>query len=174
MYAISTLSLQLSGRSNKYTSCFQEYSHEMRIVNSDGAEPQMCGNGIRCLALYLVAHRGVAPNSEICFRTRAGKIVAVVNERLCACPTECWLSLSPNPFFFFAQSNICIGKYGSPSGISHCCADAAGAGSTSRARPGSAGVGQDILRVCRVDGKPTHGQSEDCIETDICAQFTLI
>ncbi len=25
----------------------------MRIINSDGSEPEMCGNGIRCFALYL-------------------------------------------------------------------------------------------------------------------------
>lgn len=25
----------------------------MRIYNSDGSEPEMCGNGIRCLAQFL-------------------------------------------------------------------------------------------------------------------------
>ena len=25
----------------------------MRIFNSDGSEPEMCGNGIRCLAQFL-------------------------------------------------------------------------------------------------------------------------
>jgi diaminopimelate epimerase len=28
--------------------------YQMRIYNSDGTEPQMCGNGIRCMARYLI------------------------------------------------------------------------------------------------------------------------
>ncbi|MFN9860938.1 MAG: diaminopimelate epimerase, partial [Pseudanabaena sp.] len=27
--------------------------HRMRIYNSDGSEPEMCGNGIRCLAKFM-------------------------------------------------------------------------------------------------------------------------
>jgi diaminopimelate epimerase len=30
----------------------------MHVINADGSEPEMCGNGLRCVALYLV-HRGV-------------------------------------------------------------------------------------------------------------------
>ena len=30
-----------------------EYDFTMRIFNSDGSEPEMCGNGIRCLAQFL-------------------------------------------------------------------------------------------------------------------------
>ena len=26
----------------------------MRIINSDGSEAEMCGNGVRCLAVYIV------------------------------------------------------------------------------------------------------------------------
>jgi len=29
------------------------YDFKMRIINSDGSEPEMCGNGIRCFAHYL-------------------------------------------------------------------------------------------------------------------------
>ena len=29
---------------------------KMRILNSDGSEPEMCGNGIRCLAQYVYSH----------------------------------------------------------------------------------------------------------------------
>ena len=28
-------------------------SYGMRIFNSDGSEPEMCGNGIRCLAKFV-------------------------------------------------------------------------------------------------------------------------
>ena len=30
-----------------------EYDFTMRIYNSDGSEPEMCGNGIRCFAQFL-------------------------------------------------------------------------------------------------------------------------
>ena len=31
----------------------EDYDFSMRIYNSDGSEPEMCGNGIRCLAAFL-------------------------------------------------------------------------------------------------------------------------
>lgn len=37
--------------------------YTMRIFNSDGSEPEMCGNGIRCLAKFL-ADLGAAPASQ--------------------------------------------------------------------------------------------------------------
>jgi diaminopimelate epimerase len=38
----------------------------MHVINADGSEPEMCGNGLRCVALYLV-QRGLvqAPTFEI-------------------------------------------------------------------------------------------------------------
>ena len=30
-----------------------DYDFTMRIYNNDGSEPEMCGNGIRCLAQFL-------------------------------------------------------------------------------------------------------------------------
>lgn len=35
----------------------------MRIFNSDGSEPEMCGNGIRCLAKFVADADGVASAS---------------------------------------------------------------------------------------------------------------
>lgn len=35
----------------------------MRIYNNDGGEPEMCGNGIRCLAKYI--HDLDNPNEKI-------------------------------------------------------------------------------------------------------------
>lgn len=29
------------------------HDYDMRIFNSDGSEPEMCGNGIRCLAKFV-------------------------------------------------------------------------------------------------------------------------
>jgi len=52
--------------------------YTMRIYNNDGSEPQMCGNGIRCMARFL--HEVVeskAPGSEQEYKiwTNAGQIV---------------------------------------------------------------------------------------------------
>lgn len=47
--------------------------YRMRVYNADGGEVEMCGNGIRCLAKYLVA-QGLADESEQAIETRAGII----------------------------------------------------------------------------------------------------
>lgn len=36
----------------------------MRVVNADGSEPEMCGNGLRCVAAY-AALRGMGPRFEV-------------------------------------------------------------------------------------------------------------
>ncbi|WP_414588945.1 diaminopimelate epimerase [Scytonema sp. PCC 10023] len=38
--------------------------YTMRIFNSDGSEPEMCGNGIRCLAAFLADLEGDAKKSD--------------------------------------------------------------------------------------------------------------
>lgn len=43
----------------------------MRIINSDGSEPEMCGNGIRCLARY-VYERGYVHKNPLQVETLAG------------------------------------------------------------------------------------------------------
>lgn len=43
----------------------------MRIYNSDGSEPEMCGNGIRCLARF-VAELDGAPARRYKVDTLAG------------------------------------------------------------------------------------------------------
>ncbi|MBT9316961.1 diaminopimelate epimerase [Leptothoe spongobia] len=58
----------------------QGTDYTMRIFNSDGSEPEMCGNGIRCMAKYLeyletkAGHGHVTPYSYT-INTLAGKIV---------------------------------------------------------------------------------------------------
>ncbi|MEO0406777.1 MAG: diaminopimelate epimerase [Cyanobacteria bacterium P01_A01_bin.135] len=48
--------------------------YAMRIFNSDGSEPEMCGNGIRCLAKFVADLDGVDTASEPHYRihTKAG------------------------------------------------------------------------------------------------------
>ena len=47
----------------------------MRIFNADGTEPEMCGNGIRCLARFLADSDGDAPGRTWPIETLAGRIV---------------------------------------------------------------------------------------------------
>jgi len=47
----------------------------MRVINADGSEPEMCGNGLRCVALFLVEQglaSTVGPHSELVVQTGAG------------------------------------------------------------------------------------------------------
>lgn len=43
----------------------------MRIFNSDGSEPEMCGNGLRCFARY-VYEKGIVSTTEMTVETLAG------------------------------------------------------------------------------------------------------
>lgn len=46
----------------------------MRIYNSDGSEPEMCGNGIRCLARFVADEDGTAAGGKYRIHTLAGLI----------------------------------------------------------------------------------------------------
>jgi len=54
--------------------------YKMRIYNSDGSEPEMCGNGIRCMAKYLFSLEGLPEGSAKSYtiETGAGPIVPAV------------------------------------------------------------------------------------------------
>lgn len=49
--------------------------YTMRIFNSDGSEPEMCGNGIRCLAAFLIDLEGDSKKSKYHIHTLAGVII---------------------------------------------------------------------------------------------------
>lgn len=53
----------------------QDGELRMRIFNADGSEPEMCGNGIRCLARFLADTDGDAPGRSWQIETLAGRIV---------------------------------------------------------------------------------------------------
>lgn len=54
-----------------------DYDFSMRIFNSDGSEPEMCGNGIRCMAQFL--HDLGEGQDQYDIETLAGLIVPVMN-----------------------------------------------------------------------------------------------
>ncbi len=53
----------------------QDGELRMRIFNADGSEPEMCGNGIRCLARFLADSDGDLPGRVWQVETLAGRIV---------------------------------------------------------------------------------------------------
>jgi len=55
-----------------------EYDFTMRIFNSDGSEPEMCGNGIRCFAAFL-RDKGETSKASLEVSTKAGKIIPIFN-----------------------------------------------------------------------------------------------
>lgn len=50
-----------------------------RIINSDGSEPQMCGNGMRCFARY-VRDKGLVTKDEFLVKTLAGIMMPKILE----------------------------------------------------------------------------------------------
>jgi diaminopimelate epimerase len=54
---------------------------EMRMFNADGSESEMCGNGIRCVAKYLVDYR-ICAKQEIKIQTGAGILALEVFSKL--------------------------------------------------------------------------------------------
>jgi len=52
----------------------------MRVLNSDGSEAEMCGNGLRCVVQWLHDHGGVA-KEEMAIDTGAGRHVCELLQR---------------------------------------------------------------------------------------------
>ncbi len=57
----------------------EEYDYAMRMYNSDGTEPEMCGNGIRCLARFVAELEEHSVPRSYKFHTLAGTIIPEVN-----------------------------------------------------------------------------------------------
>ncbi len=53
--------------------------YSMRIYNSDGSEPEMCGNGIRCMARCIAELEGPQAKSSYTIHTLAGVITPKLN-----------------------------------------------------------------------------------------------
>ena len=48
--------------------------YTMRIFNNDGSEPEMCGNGIRCLAKFIAELEGITEPRSYTIHTLGGLI----------------------------------------------------------------------------------------------------
>jgi len=54
---------------------------KMRIFNRDGGEAEMCGNGIRCIAKYIIDH-GLSKKKELTIETLSGNVQVWTNKNL--------------------------------------------------------------------------------------------
>ena len=52
----------------------------MRIFNADGSEPEMCGNGIRCFAKFVLGDGGEGQSLKV--QTGAGILTVAINKNL--------------------------------------------------------------------------------------------
>lgn len=52
----------------------------MRIFNSDGSEPEMCGNGLRCAARFL-KDEGIVTSNVMTIETLAGVLTVTIDDR---------------------------------------------------------------------------------------------
>ena len=52
----------------------------MKIYNSDGSEPEMCGNGIRCMVAFLNDNKEINQHIEIPIETKAGVILTSIRD----------------------------------------------------------------------------------------------
>jgi diaminopimelate epimerase len=52
----------------------------MRVINADGSVPEMCGNGIRCMAVHLARRAGKASGSVLSIETDAGPRLCKVED----------------------------------------------------------------------------------------------
>ena len=71
-----------------------DVDYTMRIFNSDGTEPEMCGNGIRCLARFVAERDADAPR-QYRVHTLAGALTNLLSDCLTQGNAACRDSLSP-------------------------------------------------------------------------------
>ncbi len=58
-----------------------EAQFKMRIFNADGSEVEMCGNGIRCLARFIL-EQGLSPDKKLSVETMAGVMYPQIHDEL--------------------------------------------------------------------------------------------
>ena len=56
----------------------KDCQYGMRVINSDGSESGMCGNGIRCIAAYIAANKVYLEVRTFNIWTKSGKIITTV------------------------------------------------------------------------------------------------
>jgi diaminopimelate epimerase len=81
----------------------------MRVINADGSRPEMCGNGLRCVALHLVRAGESAPGSTFMLDTDSGPHACHVDSRERNSGVEVWMrpaSLVPHDVPVLAEQPL--------------------------------------------------------------------
>lgn len=53
----------------------------MRLFNADGSRSELSGNGVRCLATWIAARRGLGPGTTVAIESEAGRIDLTLLDR---------------------------------------------------------------------------------------------
>jgi diaminopimelate epimerase len=61
---------------------------KMTVINADGSRPEMCGNGLRCVALHLWSHAHAGPHFQV--ETDSGLLECRISQR----DGQHWVSIS--------------------------------------------------------------------------------
>jgi diaminopimelate epimerase len=69
--------------------------YKMRIINADGSEAEMCGNGARCMAAYIVRHK--RPSKKLFkIETLAGQVLGSAKGEKAAIQLSALVDYAPN------------------------------------------------------------------------------
>ena len=66
-----------------------DVDYTMRIFNSDGSEPEMCGNGIRCLARFVAEKDADAPRQYRIHTLAGTRTPAAATAMRCSDTAQC-------------------------------------------------------------------------------------
>lgn len=83
----------------------QAADHRMRIINSDGSEAEMCGNGARCMAVY-IAHKFAIVPEVFTIETIAGIIHASVKGETASVQLSAPRDYRPNIEIKFGEQKL--------------------------------------------------------------------
>lgn len=79
--------------------------HRMRIINDDGSEAEMCGNGARCMAVY-IAHKFAVVPEVFTMETLAGAIHASVEGEVASVQLSDPKDYRPNVEIKFGEQKL--------------------------------------------------------------------
>ncbi len=83
----------------------QQSDYRLRIINSDGSEAEMCGNGARCMAVYISAKFAVVPEL-FSMETLAGVVRASVDGEIASVQLSNPRGYQPNMDIKFGDQKL--------------------------------------------------------------------
>ena len=81
--------------------------YKMRIINADGSEAEMCGNGARCMAAYIQNIKKTR-KKQFSMETLAGIIFAQVNNQIAQVQLTAPINYQPDIAIKIQKRNLCV------------------------------------------------------------------